>query len=54
MKAGKTDVSKKQFEEENAEENLVKRTPVEGVNMDEDKIKTGKENDEKPEEIEEE
>lgn len=35
------EVDKKQFESENSEEKLVKKTPVEGVNMEEDKKKTG-------------
>jgi hypothetical protein len=35
------EVSKKQFDNENTEEELVKKTPVEGVNMDEDKKYTG-------------
>ena len=35
------EVDKKQFENENTEENLVKKTPVEGVNMEEDKKQTG-------------
>ncbi len=37
-------VTKKQFENENTEENLNKETPVEGVNMEEDKKETGNEN----------
>ena len=36
-----TKVTKKEFENENAEEALIKKTPVEGVNMDEDKKETG-------------
>ncbi len=36
-----TKISKKEFENENAEEALIKKTPVEGVNMDEDKKETG-------------
>jgi hypothetical protein len=34
-------ISKNEFENENAEEALIKKTPVEGVNMDEDKKETG-------------
>lgn len=36
-----TKVTKKEFENENAEEALIKKIPVEGVNMDEDKKETG-------------
>jgi hypothetical protein len=36
-----TKVEKKQFDNENTEEALVKKTPVEGVNMEEDKKQTG-------------
>ena len=39
-------VNKKQFENENTEENLNKKTPVEGVNMEEDKKETGNETEE--------
>jgi len=39
-------VNPKDFENENAEENLIKRTPVEGVNMEEDKKKTGEDKEE--------
>ncbi|MBS1493771.1 MAG: hypothetical protein JST55_09680 [Bacteroidetes bacterium] len=44
-----TKVDKKQFENENTEEALVKKTPVEGVNMEEDKKETGDNNSEKEE-----
>ena len=46
MNTKKIEVDKKQFENENNEEALVKKTPVEGVNMDEDKIETGEDKDE--------
>lgn len=36
-----TKPTKKEFENENAEEALVKKTPVEGVNMEDDKKETG-------------
>jgi len=39
------EVSKKQLDNENTEENLVKKTPVEGVNMDEDKKETGEDSE---------
>lgn len=45
----KTKVDKKQFEDENNEEALIKRTPVEGVNMEEDKKQTGDDDSEKEE-----
>ena len=38
-------ISKRQFDNENTEENLVKKTPVEGVNMDEDKKETGEDSE---------
>lgn len=41
MNPNKKVVDKKQFENENNEEVLIKKTPVEGVNMEEDKKETG-------------
>lgn len=40
MKEQNTKVKKTEFDNENAEENLSKNTPVEGVNMEEDKKRT--------------
>lgn len=45
MSTDQKKVDKKQFENENNEESLVKNTPVEGVNMEEDKKETGEEGD---------
>ena len=45
-----TNVSKKEFDNENTEEKLVKKTPVEGVNMDKDKKDTGEDEAEDVEE----
>lgn len=47
MNSDKKIVDKKHFENENNEEALVKKTPVEGVNMEEDKKQTGEDKEEK-------
>ena len=46
MNTKKIELDKKQFENEKNEEALVKKTPVEGVNMEEDKKETGEDKDE--------